>query len=260
MRVEDVRSALYLGTVRHVRHAVRRHAFAYGIHHLLLNLDELPELDRRLRGFGHNRPALTSFRDSDHLGRGHRPVRDKLGQWLSRQGLALPGGPVLLLTSPRVLGYVFNPVSFYYCLDRDHDLRLVVAEVNNTFGETHLYLLEGLSSGPGGTVTAAVAKVFHVSPFFRVEGDYRFALSVPGETLRVAIDYRRGGEPQLVATLEERRRELDGATLAGALLRHPHVTARTVALIHWQALRLWLKRVPWYPKPAPPPAAFEDRP
>jgi len=254
------RSALFVGRIRHARHAVRRHAFAYPTYHLLLDLDELPALDRTLRGFGHNRPSLTSFQDRDHLGAVDAPVRLKLGRWLERQGERLPDGPVLLLTSLRVLGYVFNPVSFFYCLDAGGTLQLVVAEVNNTFGESHGYLLRDLRPAGEGLYRAAAAKVFHVSPFFPVEGEYTFTLSLPADSLRVVIDYRRHGEPQLTATLDERRRPLTSATLAGVLLRHPHVTARTIMLIHWQALRLWLKRVPWYPKPEPPPSLLEEGP
>lgn len=248
----EVGSALYAGTVQHRRREPEENDFRYGLYQLLLNLDELPELADRIPFFGHNRFNLTAFHDVDHFRPEERPVREKLARWLEERGRELPAGPVLLLTNARVLGYVFNPVSYYYCLDPDRRLRFVVAEVSNTFGERYAYLLDD-SPGPGGAVISDRRKVFHVSPFMDVEGlGYRWTVGPPGEELTVHMDVVDGDETFFDATLRLERRPLDTGTLARALLRYPHTTARTIFRIHWQALKLWLRGVPVRTKPSPP--------
>lgn len=257
MRVDDVSSALYRGTLRHARRAVRPHAFSYRTYQVLLNLDELAELGARVWPFGYNRPALTTFHDRDHLHEGDEPLREKLSRLLRRAGLDDPSGPTLLLTNLRVLGYVFNPVSFFYCLDRDHHLRTVVAEVNNTFGERHCYLLTDLRPAAAG-VLAEASKVFHVSPFFPIAGQYRFTFTPPGQRLDVRIELRRDGSLDFWAGFGADRLPFTSRTLLGALTAVPLVTLRTIAAIHWQALLLWRKRLPFHRKPAPPPSLLEE--
>lgn len=259
MRVSDVSSALYHGVLRHHRRAVRPHAFAYRTYQVLLNLDQLPHLHRRLRPFGYNRAALTSFFDRDHLHPGDAPVGDKLARLLARAGVSPPGGPTLLLTNLRVAGYVFNPVSFYYCLDPSHALRLVVAEVNNTFGERHCYLLTDLHPTPAG-VKAETDKAFHVSPFFPIAGRYHFTFTPPAQRLAVHIALRRDGELDFTASFAGERSPLTSATLLKALATVPLATLRVILTIHWEALRLWRKRVPIYTKPVPPPSLLESEP
>ncbi len=257
MKIGDVASALYRGTLTHVRRAVRPHAFSYRTYQVLLNLDELPQLAASLWPLGYNRRALTTFYDRDHLHPGPRPVHEKLQRLFHRAGLAHPGGPTLLLTNLRVLGYVFNPVSFYYCLDADRTLRLVVAEVNNTFGERHCYLLTDLRLAAGG-VQAVAAKVFHVSPFFPIAGEYRFTFTPPAQRLHVHIQLRREGQLDFWAEFAAQRQPLTSRTLLAALIGVPLVTLRTIIAIHWQALLLWRKGVPFYRKPAPPPSLLEE--
>lgn len=259
MRVEDVSSALYRGTLRHARRAVAAHSFAYRTYQVLLNLDELAALPRKVWPFGYNRPALTAFHDRDHLHAGEEPVQTKLGRLLHSAGIEPPGGPTLLLTNLRVLGHVFNPVSFFYCLDRDHHLRAVVAEVNNTFGERHCYLLTDLRPATAG-VLAEADKVFHVSPFFPIAGQYHFSFTPPGQHLDVRIELRREGHLDFWAGFGADRLPLTSRTLLGALAAVPLVTLRTIAAIHWQALLLWRKRVPFHRKPAPPPSWLAERP
>lgn len=252
------RSALYTGTIRHRRLAPVENAFRYRVYQLLLDLDELPRLDREVAGFGYRRPALTSFHDRDHLGAADRPVRDKLARWLADRGRELGDSRVLLLTNARVLGYVFNPVSYFFCMRPDDTLRFVVAEVNNTFGETYCYLLDDADPMGGEAVRSRREKAFHVSPFMRIEGvSYDWILTPPRERLTVHIDEFDEGTKYFDATLVLRRRALTGASLARALLAHPHMTARTVGLIHWQALRLWVKRAPFFRKPAAPDNGLE---
>lgn len=249
-----------VGTLRHRRFAPRRHAFGYRVFHLLVDLDDLARLDREVRGFGYNRPAVATIHDRDHLGPSEVPIRTKLTRWLARQGHALPAGPVLLHTSPRVLGHVFNPVSWFYCFEPSGRLTLVVAEVNNTFGETYGYVLDRLHWTGVHRVEARRAKRFHVSPFLPIDGlDYRFVFRPPGTGsvpagVRIAVhmEIERGGERWFDATLAERLAPLTTRTLWSALARTPLVTLKTVAAIHFEALRLAAKRVPFHRKPPPP--------
>lgn len=251
-----MRSALFTGRIRHRRFGAPEHGFTYRVWYLLLDLGELDALDGSLRGFGVNRWAPAGFDHRDHMGPGPEPVRDKLDAWLLRQGAEPPAGRVLLLTSPRVLGRVFNPISLFFCHDADERLRWVVAEVNNTFGETACYLLPARG---GGVVRHQTEKTFHVSPFQPVLGSYRFRVTPPGERLTVHIDVLRDGGRAFDATLTAARRPLTAASLAAMVARHPFNAARTLALIHWQALRLWLKRAPFFAKPELPPHAWRTR-
>lgn len=247
------RSALYAGTLRHRRFRPTEHAFRYGVVHALIDLDELPALDRGVRGFTHNRPGLATFRDTDHLGPEPLPVRTKLARWLDAQGLALPPGPVTLLTNLRVLGHVFNPVSWFFCHDRDGEVSLIVAEVNNTFGETYCYLLDDLEHVGDHNLRARRRKVFHVSPFMEIPHHvYRFTIRPPADRVAVQMDVEDADGVLFDATLAERRRRFDTPTLLWSLLRYPLGPLVTVARIHWQAVRLFAKRVRLVPKPVPP--------
>jgi uncharacterized protein len=263
-RVSDpYRSALYVGHVRHRRHRPRPNAFRYGVFWALLDLDELAELDRSVRGFGYRRRALASFRDTDHLGPADVPVRVKLARLLADRGVELPAGRVEVLTNLRVAGHVFNPVSWWFCRDGDDRVQLVVAEVNNTFGESHAYVLDRLESRPDGTLRAGATKVFHVSPFLPVDGhEYAFTFAPPGERLTVHMDVVDADGRILDATQAGRRLPLTGRHLAATLLRYPLVTLRTVYLIHRQALRLLRLRTTFHRKPVPPPDGYDtlDRP
>jgi uncharacterized protein len=260
------RSALVVGTIHHRRHRPRPNAFRYGAYWTLIDVDELAELDRRVPGFGYRRRALTSFRDTDHLGPADVPVRLKLARWLADRGVELPDGHVQVLTSLRVLGHVFNPVSWWFCHDRDGRLALVVAEVDNTFGDSHAYLLDQLEHRADGTVRATAPKAFHVSPFLDVAGHrygFVFALApdrvlVKMDVWQVADDGDPGDDrPILEATQDGRLVALTGANLTRTLLRFPLITLRTVYLIHRQALRLWRLRTPFFRRPTPPPDGYE---
>lgn len=253
-------SALYTGRVRHRRDAGPRHEFSYRVWSVLVDLDEIDQLSSRIPILSHNRWNLFSFRDTDHLGPGDGSVRAKLARWLDAEHREqLPEGPVLLLTNLRQLGYVFNPVSFYYCYERDGGLRTVIAEVHNTFGEAYCYRLEG-HSAPGTRPVHHVAdKRFHVSPFQPLAGHYQFHVTPPGERLATHIELHRDGAKAFDATLTMQRRPLTTGSLLAMVVRNPHVTLHTITMIHWQALRLWWKRAPFYRKPEPPSAAWRTR-
>jgi DUF1365 family protein len=252
-----VHSTLYEGEVRHTRFAPPAHAFRYRIFLTLLDLDEIPALAARLRLFGHGRWRPVSFHDGDHFGASERPVREKLEQLLRERGMAPPGGRILLLTHCRVFGYVFNPVSLYYCLDPEDVLRVVVAEVNNTFGDTWPYVLQ---VDPEGKTAWREKKLMHVSPFFSLDGSYEFSLPMPGETARVSIDLTHGGHTVLAAGMSLKRVPLTDRTLLRMLLRLPFITLKVILAIHWEALRLWLKRAPFFHRPALDPESARGRP
>jgi uncharacterized protein len=257
--VSELASALYVGTVRHRRRRPSAHAFRYRTYHVLLDVDELARLDREVRGFGYRRRALASFRDTDHFGGQDLPVRAKLERWLASQGVALPAGSVRVLTNLRVLGHVFNPVSWWFCHHPDGELGLVVAEVHNTFDEAHGYVLDDLRPGAGDTLEATASKVFHVSPFLPIDGlRYRFTLVPPRGRVLAHVDVEDGDGPLFDATQAGRRVPLSSRSLARVLVTHPLETVRTVVLIHLQALRLWWRRVPFHRKPAPPPDGFDQ--
>jgi len=248
-------SALYHGRVRHRRMGDPEHSFDYRVWYLLADLDELPELDRRLSFFSHNRFNLTSFDDRDHMGSTRESVRSKLERWLRDKGVATELGRVRILTHTRLLGSTFNPVSFFFLYDRTDRLRHAAAEVNNTFGETYCYLLEV----EGRTVRHEEDKHFHVSPFQPVEGRYRFRISEPEERMTAHIEIVRDGNRAFDSTLSLKRRSLSAGSLLKTVARHPHTGMRTLGLIHYQALRLWLKKAPFFSKPAPPSGAWRTR-
>ncbi|HEU0193555.1 MAG TPA: DUF1365 domain-containing protein [Gaiellales bacterium] len=239
-----IRSCLYLGQVVHDRRGDVANRFRYRVYMWLVDLDELPRLDRALRLFGNDRPALTSIRSRDHLGDPSRTIKANVLAYLRANGIELRGGRVLLLTNARVLGYVFNPLSVFYCHDEEGTLRCVVAEVHNTYGERHCYLLE-----PGERGRTSAGKDFYVSPFLTVDGHYRLAVPAPDERLSVQMQLVQGGHTVFRASLTGRRLELTPAAVRRTLLRHPLMTARVTALIHLQGMKLWVRGLRSLPRP-----------
>lgn len=237
-----MKSGLYVGTVMHARRSPRDNVFRYPVYMALLDLEELPTLDRQLRLFGWNRRAVTSFHDTDHI---------DIRATLADNGIDLgAGGSIQVLTNLRVLGYVFNPVSFWWCRRGDGSLACIVAEVNNTFGERLPYVLLPADGGTaGGRAVFETDKRLHVSPFMPMDQAYTWWFSDPAETLSVRMDVHEAGSRDFHATLTARRLPLTAASLRSVLVRYPLMPARVLALIHWQAVRLWLKRTPFYGKP-----------
>jgi DUF1365 family protein len=266
-----VRSALYEGTLLHARTSPARNVFRYPVCFYGLDLDELPELDRRLALFGYNRPNVLTFRDGDHLGDPARPVKENVLAHLAANGIDLTGGRVVLLTNLRLLGHVFNPVSYFYCYDAGGALAAILAEVGNTFGERHPYLLtESNRVRDGARLVYEHPKRMHVSPFFGMDQTYRFSFTEPGERVHAGVGIVEGGERPFWAELTGVRRPLTNARLARALARYPLMSQQVTGLIHWQAVKLAMKKVPFHHKPrfspgegsrlAPPPAPASSAP
>ncbi|MBI3504360.1 MAG: DUF1365 domain-containing protein [Proteobacteria bacterium] len=243
-------SGLYECRVMHHRFAPKVHHFRYGIFMFALDLDEIDAVAARIPFFSRNRANVYAFRDRDHLtlpGLEEAGVKANVVAWLRQQGIALPdGGRIMLVTLPRVLGYVFNPVSFYYCFDAAGEPLCAIAEVGNTFGEMKPYLIG--RRAVDGAFRLVTPKHFYVSPFFDLDVTFDFSLGVPGERLDVRIDDHDGGERVLITTLKGRRVPLTAVRLALCTLKHPLVTLKVIGLIHAHALALWLKRVPWHRK------------
>lgn len=243
------------GQVRHTRLRPRRHAFAYPTFFLMLPMHRLG--DPQARGsLAVNRRGAISFFDCDH-GDGRGPESGGALGWmremLEREGIRDADGEIWLHTYPRMLGYTFKPVSFWYCHDAQGRQRAIIVEVNNTFGERHCYLLAsptGEALGAGQELRAL--KVFHVSPFCRVEGSYRFRFMNTGNRTIARIDHDDAHGALLTTSMSGRLTALTTRTCLRALFGYPWFTVGVIARIHWQALQLWLKRVGWHRKPEPP--------
>lgn len=234
----SLNSAIYVGQVVHQRHRPKKHSLRYRVFSMLIDLDELPVLDR-LRWFDHNRAALFSFRDSDHGDRGD--LRNWVSAQLASQGLPAPAR-VRLLCYPRILGYVFNPLTVWYCDGADGAPLATIYEVHNTFGERHTYIL------PAAADRQEADKAFYVSPFIDMNCRYAFKLSAPDENILVAINETQDGAPLLYAGFTGKRRDFTDATLLRLFFSHPLMTLKVTAGIHFEAIRLILKgiRIRWY--------------
>ncbi len=244
-------SAIYEGYVEHKRKTPREHAFRYELYFYCFDLDELAYLDRTMPLFGYNRMRPASIFDKDYLDEGNESIRRKVERRLSGQAFAPEIARIFLVTSARYLNYIFNPVSFYYVLSKRNQLLCVLAEVNNTFGEKHLYILsDRKDSGGSGPARYQARKTFHVSPFNNIEGDYHFAFSPPEETLEIEIELVREDEIILEARLYGKSRALTLKNHACLFLRHPLVAHLTMPRILFEAMRLFLlRRLKYIEKP-----------
>jgi DUF1365 family protein len=241
-----IESGLFIGTLRHRRFTPVAHEFTYPLFMALLDIDRVSELMRRSRLTSHNAWNWATFDDRDHLGEPGPPLRERLVIDASRHGIELPDGRVFLLTHLRYLGYCFNPVSFFYCFDRAEQLQIVLAEVSNTFGGRHHYWLR--ADPASRTFRAAAAKSLYVSPFMAADLEYSFAFTPPASRLVAHMATRQAGSVGFDATLSLARRPWNAAEVRGALMRFPAMTAAVMARIHWQALKLWWKGVPVFPR------------
>jgi DUF1365 family protein len=249
-----MQSCIYQGWVRHRRFGTPAHDFRYRLFMLFVDLDELDALRGRLLLWSARRLAPVRFRREDHLGDPERPLAECVRELVEEHTGARPAGRIFLLSHLAYFGHSFNPISVYYCADAAGEgIETVVLEVNNTpWGEQHCYVLsaDALRPAAGGR-SAGFDKEFHVSPFLPMEMHYQCYFSRPGEMLSLAINDFEADRLRLQASLVLRRRPLTGGQLALSLLRYPFMTVKVVAGIHWQAVRLWLKKAPFVPHPGP---------
>ncbi|MGI8695617.1 MAG: DUF1365 domain-containing protein [Mycobacteriales bacterium] len=227
--------AIYRTDIWHARTQQAPHAFTYRQDYWLVDVDALPAISAR-------RPI---FRATDHLGAASASIRANVEHWLGLHGIDLAGGPIMMLTTPRTAGYVFNPLTVYWCCSAGGPLRCVVAEVHNTYGERHCYLLRPDESG-----RALVDKAFYVSPFQSMGGEYLLRVSPPGDELHVTITLRQGETTPFTASMRGRRIPLTRSSMLRSLLRRPLGSYRVGALIRYEGIKLALRGVPIHKRPA----------
>jgi DUF1365 family protein len=229
-------AVLYRCRVTHARVHPLRNVFAYSTYLWLADVDELPRLG-----------PLASFRPGDHVGDPRRPIRENVQEVLARGGISLHGGRILMLAQARVFGYVFNPLTVYWCYHRDGDLACVLAEVHNTYQQRHCYLLRTDARG-----RAVAAKRFYVSPFYPVDGYYRMSLPEPGPRLALSVVLHRPDGHLFAASVRGHALAPTPGALAVAVARHPWPTAAVSARIRWQGVRLYARGLRTCPRPEHP--------
>ncbi len=252
MTSADRSSALYAGRIRHRRFLPREHAFDYPLYLMYLDLSELDTVFEGRWLWSGRRRNLHWFDRRDHLGDPSAPLDGAVRELVASETGWRPAGPIRLLTHLRSFGHCFNPLSLYYCFDPPGDaVEAIVAEVHNTpWGERHCYVLDARETeADAGVGRHRHSKTFHVSPFLPMDLEYSWRLSSPGERLAVHIEALRGTAKVFDATLRLERREITGRRLAWALARFPAMTLRVVGRIHWEAMRLWFKGIPFHPHP-----------
>lgn len=246
-----MRSALFHGKVRHTRVRPKAHRLQYSVFSMLIDLDELEALDRKFWGFGVNRPSLISFRERDHgksFGEQGTPLKERVRTMLREAGHETgPNSGISVLCYPRILGYVFNPLTVYYVRDEKGVLQTIIYEVVNTFKERHFYLLPVAHDGAPNDeqeIAQTVDKQMYVSPFSPLEGHYDFKMRAPDRTVLASVRLSDGEGPLLLATFEGRREELTRSSILKAWARYPLMTLKVTVAIHYEALKLFVKRVP----------------
>lgn len=239
---------VYCGEVRHKRLRPQAHALTYRVFSLLVDIDELPALDRRLRLFAYNRFALFSLHDADFGARDGTPLADHARDILRGAGYDGSSWCIRLLAYPRILGYAFNPLSVYYCYDGHETLRAMIYEVTNTFGERRSYVVDA-ARPLNGVYAHSCAKEMYVSPFAALTGRYGFRLTEPGDDLLLAVSYRDPDGPLIKTHFKGTARALTDATCCRLAATYPLMTIKVIAGIHFEALKLWLKRIPLTRRP-----------
>ena len=246
---------LYRGRLFHERRVAPRYQFAYRVFSLLVDLDRLDEAHRRHWLFSHNRFNLLAFHNRDHGPKDGSALRPWIDGQLQQAGIDLAGGRVQLLCYPRVLGYVFNPLSVWFCRHADGTLRAVLCEVRNTFGEWHGYLLHDSGAPLLENLRDSAQKCFHVSPFLPREGHYQFRVQVPAARYGVTVNWHneeQPEEPALIAVQTGEQVPAGDSGLLRAAVAVPFMTVKVIVAIHWQALKIWLRGGRFHRKPGPP--------
>lgn len=255
-------AVLYSMRVMHARRVAPLYRFVYKIFSVLFDIDRLDELQARLRWFSHNRFNIFSLYDKDYGGSQTLGLRRWAEGVCASQGIALAGGRIRLLTQPRMFGWAFNPANFWYCEHADGTLRAVIAEVHNTFGERHSYLLSSASAAGGASAGLPLSygqvlekeKCFHVSPLFDLQGRYFFSFTEPGEKMAVQLKETREGVPLIDTAMAGQATPFTDAEIFRQVFAMPVQALKVLAGIHWQALKIWLRGARFHKKPTPPTA------
>lgn len=242
-----VRSSLYVGDVVHRRIRPVQHDMRYRVYNLFVDVDELPHIGKLCRYLSYNRPNLFSLRDRDHGPGDGTPIAEHAWQVAQGATTATPVRRIFMLVYPRVMGYVFNPLTVFYCLDASDRLCLMIYEVNNTFGQRHSYAVQVDGDG-----VHACDKSFYVSPFNRVEGTYSFSLVPPDGVLKLSITLSTAEGPCLSAWFSGQRIPLTDGNLLRSFFSLPFQSFKIIGGIHFEAAKLWLKGLKIQPRPNPP--------
>ncbi len=238
----ELTSSLYETEIMHHRLTPKEHKFSYRFFSFYINLDEIDELTSRITLLSHNKFNIYSFFDKDHMEVGDKTIKEKILNYLAEQGIDLTNGRIMLLTYLRTFGYVFNPVSFYYCFDENDSPVCVVPEIGNTFGEIKAFFINQ-NHLVGNKFKDCQDKYYYISPFTRLNDQLDFKLTIPSEYLDVRINTSRDGENILLTSMMGPKKELNNVQLFWMTLKFPFVTLKVIVLIHWHALLLWFKKI-----------------
>lgn len=240
-------SCLYECSVMHHRLEPLKNRFLYKVYFFYLDLDEIELLDKRMKLFSRERFNIFTFKDSDHMNFGKPTLKANITEYLHTQGIELNNGKIFLVTNLRVFGYIFNPVTFYYCFDEQGNPVCAIPEVGNTFGEMKPYLLRGSDRSEDG-FRKMVQKYFYVSPFIELDTVFDFNVKIPGEKLHITIDDYKEGKKIFISAVSGIKKELTDLRLLWYTIRFPLLTIQIIAKIHWQALKLYRRKLPYLKK------------
>jgi DUF1365 family protein len=244
-------SKIYAGRVFHQRTQTKNHRLSYNVFSILFDLDEFSELHSQFRFFSHNRFNIFSFWDKDYGPNEQKPLRSYIEKILQGANVETNSGPIRLLCYPRVFGYAFNPLSVYYCYDRDNALKAIIYEVSNTFGERHSYVIEVTQDGRK-TIHQTCEKIFYVSPFIEMDCTYRFSMRPPSSNISVMINQTNDKGVLLKACFTGNKVEITNKSLLRLIFIYPLMTLKVMVGIHWEALKLWGKGLKFIPRPKAP--------
>jgi len=241
-------SCLYECAIRHDRHSPKRYQFVHKIFMFYLDLDELPQLSRFSWLLGYNQPRAYEFKDQDHVASGFASVKENILAFLKAQGVSTKIHRIQLMTNVRTFGYIFNPVSFYFCFDTEGNPVCVVSEIGNTFGELKYFYL-GPEKKSAKAFSDTQVKYYYISPFTDLDNHLEFNIQVPDEHLNITIDTLKNGEKFFWSSMTGPRKALSTVNLIGYTVKYPWVTLKVIFLIHWHAAMLhFIKKVPHHAK------------
>lgn len=240
-------SSLYHVAIMHARLKPRKHKFTHRIFMFYLDLDEIDQLNQKMRLLSHNRFNLYNFCDCDHMQIGAKTIKENILLYLKKKGVEQTPARIMLLTNVRTLGYIFNPVCFYFCFNEKNEPICVVPEIGNTFGELKVFFI-GPDHLKDGQFRSQQKKHYYVSPFVDLDVDMDFQIRIPNHNLEICIDSIKDGERLIVTSMLGAHKELSDANLLKQTIRHPMVTLKVIFLIHFHAVILWLKKVSYHRK------------